>query len=60
MKKLMEDVMEVHTDDAPFLSSFKKPLEKLQKEKQEKRELARAKKIVKSCSVEDKSFVETL
>lgn len=60
MKKLMEDVMEVKVDEqAPFLSSFKKPLEKLQREKQEKRELARTKKIVKSSSVEDKVFVRS-
>lgn len=38
MKKLMEDVLEVAADQkTPFLSSFKKPLEKLQQEKSESR-----------------------
>ena len=58
MKQLMQDVMEVQADEnAPFLSSFRKPLEKLEKDKQEKRELARTKKTAKSSSVEDKAFV---
>jgi hypothetical protein len=56
MKKLMEDVMGVEADDRnPFLSSFKKPLEKVQREKEQRAE-AKTKKIMKGTA-EDKAFV---